>query len=117
MAPNATAMTTACTTSACASALRPAPSARDRRRYAATDPAVGHHRHQHEKRKDERDAGDGAGSEETHEIGLRDTDERLQRKHGENGPGEFEKRARYRPFEERDTSHEYAPSSLAMCFS
>jgi hypothetical protein len=90
---------------------------RDRRRYAATDPAVGHHRHQHEERKDEGDAGDGAGPEEAHEIRLRDTDERLQRKHGENGAGEFEKRARYRPFEERGTSHKYASSSPRLTSS
>jgi len=85
--------------------------ARDRRRHAAADPAVGHHRHQHEEGKNERDACDGARSEEAHEIRLRDADERLQREHGENGPREVEQRARYRPFKERGASHGYAPSS------
>jgi hypothetical protein len=64
----------------------PAPSAR----ATAEDtpppiPPFDHHRHQHEERKDEGDGGDDAGAEGAHEIRLRDTDERLQRKHGENG--------------------------------
>ena len=55
---------------------------RDRGGHAAADAAVGHHRHQHDDREDERDARNRGRSEEADVEGFGDGDEGL---HDENG--------------------------------
>ena len=61
------------------------------RRDAAADAAIGHHCHQHQHGKDERDARQRIRAEEAHEIGFSDADKGLHDQHKHRRSGEFHK--------------------------
>src|SRR5437867_6741892 len=58
--------------------------ARDSGCHTATNPAVRHHRHQHEDRKHERNAGECVVTEEADEIRFSNAHQRLYREHDQD---------------------------------
>ena len=69
------------------------------RRDAAADAAIGHHCHQHQHGKDERDTRQRIRAEEAHEIGLSDADKGLHDQHKHRRSGEFHKHRDDRAFQ------------------
>ena len=75
--------------------------ARNGRRNAAADAAVGHHGHQHQDRKDQRNAGERRSAEIADVERLGHPDGHLRHQHQDRGPGQAEHRGQDGPMQDR----------------